>query len=123
MRKFLRTTVLFFLCMCGIFCISALSSCADTPTADTPDDPTDTPTAPEEPAPLPKDTMTVYVDAAAGDDQNSGAIDAPLATLTAAQTLVRDLHKGSNQKVTVTVYLRAGTYTLAETFKLTGKDS
>ena len=113
----------------GFSCLTTFAGCSnpidENPPADeqpqqgTED--TDEPAA--DPSPTPAETMTIYVDAANGNDQNTGAIDAPLATLAAAQTLARDLHKGDNLKTNVTVYLRAGTHTLSETLKLVGKDS
>jgi hypothetical protein len=110
----------------GLFFLIALPGCSNPPKEPTPDlneDPSVKPDDSTSTAPLPEETMTVYVDAVAGSDGNTGALDAPLATLAAAQDLVRQLHKGKNQKVGVTVYLRTGTYTLPETLKLTEKDS
>ena len=123
--KYWKRLFLFMLMLTtGMLCLTVLTGCSNPPEEPTPDpDLPNTPATPDEPAPTPQETMTVYVDAQNGSDQNSGAIDAPLSTLAAAQSLARQLHTGDKQKTNVTVYLRGGTYTLPETLKLIGKDS
>ncbi len=125
--KTLKKLLIFILTFTtGLICLASLSGCSNPPdnTPDNTDEPIDENPEPTPGAPTPDQTMTVYVDASHGNDQDgTGAIDAPLATLAAAQDLVRTLHKGNAQKTTVTVYLRQGTYYLDDTLKLIGKDS
>ncbi|MBQ7337141.1 MAG: right-handed parallel beta-helix repeat-containing protein [Clostridia bacterium] len=123
--KTLKHLVLFILMLStGILCLGALAACGN-PTDDTPPEPIDKDddSLSQESAPTPAQTMTVFVDAVNGSDDNIGNIVSPLATLNAAKELVRDLHSGDNRTTPVTVYLREGTHFLADTLKLSGKDS
>jgi len=65
--------------------------------------------------------IIVYV-APNGDDENPGTLAEPVKTLEAARDLVRELKAESTEALPVTVYLRAGTYVLSETFALTAED-
>ena len=125
MNSWKRLLVFALLLSTGLGCLG-LVGCADAP-SDTPSDlDTPTPSTDEDitpPAPTPEETMTVYVDAKNGNDENTGAMDSPLLTLAAAQERVRSLHKGDNLQTNVTVYLREGVYYLSERLKLIGKDS
>ncbi|MGN0846794.1 MAG: LamG-like jellyroll fold domain-containing protein [Kiritimatiellia bacterium] len=59
-----------------------------------------------------------------GNDESDGRIDRPFATLARAQRAVRELKaKGPLPKGGVTVWLRGGTYRMAETLALTEADS
>lgn len=120
--KYVKHLFLFLLMLTtGLLCLTTLVGCSNPPDENAPTP--DTPDEPKPAAPLPEETMIIFVDAKGGNDANTGAEDSPLATLAAAQNLARDLHKGDNLKTNVTVYLREGTHTLPETLKLIGKDS
>lgn len=56
-----------------------------------------------------------------GDDDNPGTETLPFATLAKAQTVVRGLNDDMDGDITV--YLRGGTYELADTLELTAQDS
>lgn len=64
--------------------------------------------------------MPIYI-GPHGQDTNSGTQDAPLATLAAAQKLVR--HKKHSSRSPFRVILQEGTYYLTEPFRLTPEDS
>ncbi len=65
----------------------------------------------------------IYV-AVDGDDSNEGSITSPLATLEAAQQMVRDIKKsGTVPTGGIRVYLREGSYFRDQTLTLTSEDS
>ena len=66
-----------------------------------------------------KDDMEIFVDVQNGDDSNTGDISHPLKSIETAVMLSRG-RKGDSS---VTIYLRQGTYYLAETLELNSEDS
>lgn len=69
------------------------------------------------------DSPATVVVAPDGDDQHDGTLERPLRTLAAAQQAVRRLRSRGATGEPVTVYLRAGTYYLAEPILLGTADS
>ena len=64
-------------------------------------------------------SLEVYADSNKGDDSNPGTIDRPVKTLQRAVELTRGSPPGTYK----IIYLRAGTFFLADTIKLTEADS
>jgi hypothetical protein len=68
--------------------------------------------------------FAVFYVAPDGSDSNSGGMDDPFRTLEAARDAIRALkQQGGLPAGGVTVYLRGGTYSRSESFKLTEEDS
>lgn len=63
----------------------------------------------------------IFVDAKKGNDNNQGTFDNPVQTLTRAQELIREKTDGMTEDLKV--YLRGGTYVLADTVMFTSADS
>ena len=64
---------------------------------------------------------TVFADASSGADENPGTVTLPVRTLTRAQELARACSERGDADVTV--YLRGGRYTLAQTLAFDTRDS
>ena len=69
----------------------------------------------------PVNEYAVYVNPSSGNDANAGTLSSPVRTLTRAQNLARQYASKGDRDVTV--YLRAGTYTLSNTLTFTSADS
>ena len=67
------------------------------------------------------DAMEVYVDVNKGSDSNAGTLDSPLKTVFAAVKLLRFRRSDTRQQAII--YLRQGTYFLADTIRLGPEDS
>ncbi|RAV17768.1 right-handed parallel beta-helix repeat-containing protein [Paenibacillus contaminans] len=68
--------------------------------------------------------LVYYVDAALGSDANTGALEQPFRTIERARDALRELKtQGGGLSGPATVYIRGGTYTLAEPLLFTADDS
>ena len=95
----------------GFLSLSACGRASDEPSA--PANGSETPALAE--------GYTVFADASSGADENPGTVTLPVRTLTRAQELARACSERGDADVTV--YLRGGRYTLAQTLAFDTRDS
>ena len=95
----------------GFLSLSACGRASDEPSA--PANGSETPALAE--------GYTVFADASSGADENPGTVTLPVRTLTRAQELARACSERGDDDVTV--YLRGGRYTLAQTLAFDTRDS